>query len=263
MYTHLLQNLSSTSGELLEADRTVEPEIEVRQQDDIRWMHFGDNAIQSAFSLLQADQLLLPYTQSMLLALLFMPQPESLLNLGLGGGSFNRFFSVKLPRLAIDSVEQDPRIVDIARRWFMLDASHEFYITTAQDYLRDYDRSYDLIFCDLHDGNVIPDMMFDSGFYENCAKRTTERGVVAFNLMLSSEQDLLWVMKNVRLNFDTVALLEVPNYKNIILFAFNSPEPDKDVLDSRLHAMEQRWKLDLKTYVNTLRIIPKISHGKQ
>ena len=65
--------------------------IEVFDDGKSRSLHFGTPARQSSMALDAPDRLQLPYTQAMMAFLLFQPQPEAVLMVGLGGGSMAKF----------------------------------------------------------------------------------------------------------------------------------------------------------------------------
>ena len=63
--------------------------VQISEQNGLRLMHLGDDAIQSRMRLDRPDQLSLAYTRAMMGGLLFAPQARDFLMIGLGGG--NRF----------------------------------------------------------------------------------------------------------------------------------------------------------------------------
>jgi len=65
-------------------------------------------------SLSKPYQLLLPYTEAMLAGLVIIEQPKRLLNLGLGGGSFLRFFNKTWPKLLVGSVDSRFEVIDLS-----------------------------------------------------------------------------------------------------------------------------------------------------
>src|SRR5512138_2053128 len=64
----------------------------------------------------------LEYARNTLLALAFSPRADSVLMLGLGGGSIARMLLAARPTMTIDAVEIDPAVEEIARKFFQVEA---------------------------------------------------------------------------------------------------------------------------------------------
>ncbi len=251
-----VHSLTPDQGALLYRDTTAAPAIEVREHNGVRWLHFGDSAVQSAMLVQQPAQLLLPYLQCMLTALVFNPKPSRLLNLGMGGGAFNRFFNAFAPELEIDSVEQDPRVAAIAEQYFGV-ATGECHIETAEQFLArsvaggEGERSYDLVLCDLYSEDALPQFLRTPQPYQYLAQLTEDSSVIAINLLPNSEQELLEVMQLARAAFGFTALLEVPDYRNIVLLAST-----QSLTMRQDWAALKDWLPDVETFLATLRRVP-------
>lgn len=227
-------------ADLLYEDRSGSPRLAVYQQDDIRWLGFGGSAVQSVMSVARPDMLLLPYPRVMLTGLMFVQTPLSLLNLGLGGGAFDRFFRHYLPEIAVTSVEVDARIPGIALRWFGLDQGARYVIMPAHEYLACGGETFDLIFCDLHDGDRMPRELAEPDFWRACAARLRAGGAVAINTLAGSETELLGLLRALQTSFRAIALQEIPDHRNIVVFALPDTPPGPDVLATRLEALQAR-----------------------
>src|SRR5690625_3575841 len=73
---------------------------------------------QSCYQLNAPDKLVFEYTRMMASALLANPDPKSILIIGLGGASLPNALHKVLPETVIDSVELDPAVVRVAKRYF-------------------------------------------------------------------------------------------------------------------------------------------------
>jgi spermidine synthase len=71
--------------------------VEVSEEDGVRSLHLGGDAIQSAIRLDRPDELALDYTRAMMAFLLFQPSPREVLMIGLGGGSMARYIHQRMP----------------------------------------------------------------------------------------------------------------------------------------------------------------------
>ena len=92
--------------------------IEVVDLGDTRSMHFGSFPRQSSMSLTTPHTLELTYTESMMACLLFNPEPEKILVVGLGGGSVVKFLLYHFPSCQIDVVEYRQDVVNVAQGYF-------------------------------------------------------------------------------------------------------------------------------------------------
>jgi spermidine synthase len=94
--------------------------VQVWEKGDRREMRFGNRIVQSARSLLQPDCLLLRYTRHTLLSLAFVPKPQRILHIGLGGGALPCFLREHFPNLRQTVLEINPVVVDAAQRFFQV-----------------------------------------------------------------------------------------------------------------------------------------------
>src|SRR5262249_60480724 len=76
------------------------------------------NSFQSAMNVTRPFATEYSYTDLFSLAMLYRPSTDSMLFLGLGGGSAPKRMWRDFPKLQIDAVELDPVVVDVARRYF-------------------------------------------------------------------------------------------------------------------------------------------------
>lgn len=242
-------------AELLFEDRAESPHISVYQQDDIRWLGFGGPAVQSVMSVARPDALLLPYTHAMLTALLFVREPRSLLNLGLGGGAFERFFRHRLPEIAVTSVEQDARVAAIAMSWFLLDPAARCAIAPAHAHVAQTADKFDLIFCDLHGSERMARELSDPEFWRDCAQRLRAGGAIALNAIADSGPELLGLLKALQASFPTIALCEIVDHRNLVVFALPDAPPDHDTLVTRREAMRVRTRITLPIDAESLRFV--------
>ena len=74
--------------------------VQVWEKLDRRELRFGNLIVQSAYSTLQPDCLLLRYTRQMLAAIALVPQLENVLHIGLGGGSVANFLFHHFPKFS-------------------------------------------------------------------------------------------------------------------------------------------------------------------
>ena len=76
-----------------------------------RRMHFTNEATQSAMLFSDPDALISQYTRKMMAFLLFNPDPQRIVMIGLGGGSLAKFCYRHLPRSHITVVEINEDVI--------------------------------------------------------------------------------------------------------------------------------------------------------
>jgi spermidine synthase len=84
----------------------------------------------------------------------YHPQAKSALLLGLGSGVLARLLDER--GLKVSAAELEPRIAEVARRWFALPDSVNVIPQDARAYLRQSSQTYDLIFLDAFAGECPP-----------------------------------------------------------------------------------------------------------
>lgn len=247
--------LTLTSGQQLHSVERDGEDIQVRQLENIRWFHFNSPAIQSAMSVTQPDKLILPYARTMLAGFMFQPQPKSLLSLGLGGGAFERFFREKLPQLKLQSVELSPAVIEISREYFKLDSDHySVWQGSAEEYLAQTDQAFDMIFCDIFGHDGAPPCLSNLSFYQNMSEHLNNQGVAVVNLLVKDATEMLKMLQAAYPVFETLALLDVPEDRNIILFL--SKQPATPISPSAVAMLAEDLDVDMPLLQKLIRFIP-------
>jgi len=231
--------------------------IQVREQGGLRWMHFGGDAIQAMLALEDQVHPIIPYQINMLVVLLLNPDPASLLNLGLGGGSFERFFSAFMPGLPLTSVELNSDVIQLQRDYFPIPGSASVIQSDAGSYLTGCAESYDVILCDIFEQADIPSSLGQDSFYADAFRLLTTNGVLAINLLPQTEAELINTLLAVRSSFDHLLLLELPDFKNILLFCLKQDPPGPSQLEQRAEALITNTGIDLSHVAGCIRALPK------
>ena len=171
--------------------------------DNMRTLHFDGRFIQSAMRISAPHELLLSYTRAMMAFLLFNPEPEHVLMIGLGGGSLAKYCYRKLPASRITVLELDPDVIALRHKFCIPDDDDRFQIIQADavDFLAAMDHKVDII---LHDGftadGLAPALSTES-FYRSCHAVLDRDGVLVSNLW-GDATDLEPVMKRLYAVFD-------------------------------------------------------------
>ena len=118
---NILKILSGTKQErLIWESEDSGVTVQVWEKEDRRELRFGNHIMQSVFSKIRPDHLVLPYSRFMMLGLLFCPEPKSVLHLGLGGGSIVRWMHREFPELQQTIIEINSGVIEAAHRFFDL-----------------------------------------------------------------------------------------------------------------------------------------------
>ncbi|VDM36960.1 unnamed protein product [Toxocara canis] len=83
----------------------------------------------------------------------FVEGPEleaKVLCIGLGGGSVDMFLASKFPKMQVTSVEVEPVVVTLARKWFCIDErkNHQVLTLNGVQYLMDSEERFDVVLID-------------------------------------------------------------------------------------------------------------------
>ena len=160
--------------------------IEIVEEDGVRVLQIGGNAIQSAMRLDSPDRIELDYVRAMMAFLLFHPSPRDVFLVGLGGGSMARFIHQRMLRTRVTVVEIDPGVVNVARRYFHFpeeDARLEIVIGDGAEVVPQRPASCDVLVVDgFVDGSPAKNLCTRS-FYDSAFAALRPGGVMAANFM--------------------------------------------------------------------------------
>lgn len=131
-------------------------------------------------------RMVLPYTRMLMGSLLLVPDPETILVIGLGGGVLPTAFAELLPDARIDVVEIDPVVVAVAERFFAFQATDRvrLFVSDARVFTRRArarERRYDLVVLDAFGSEYIPEHLMTVEYFRETRDLLTQRGVVAAN----------------------------------------------------------------------------------
>lgn len=166
--------------------------------------------------------------------------PERALIVGLAGGTSAHSLLATYPNLIIDGVEIDPKVLELAERYFALDDPR--LATYAQDgryFLETSDETYDLVALDAYRQPYIPFHLATQEYFELVADHLSEDGVVVVNAG-RSETDFRLVdalSSTLSAVFPSVWLVDVQGYDNTMVIA-SKQEITLDEIDQRLRSTE-------------------------
>jgi spermidine synthase len=105
--------------------------------------------------------------------------------LGLGSGTIPKRLTRDYADVVVDSIELDPAVVDVAKRFFEVkeDARHRIIVQDGRVYLRRAETRYDLIVLDAYFAEGIPFHLATKEFLEIARDHLAPGGLVASNII--------------------------------------------------------------------------------
>ena len=199
----------------------------------------------------------LAYTRAMMAYLLFHDSPDSVLMIGLGGGSLAKFIRKFRPQTQITAVEIDDRIIAAARAHFALppdDATLQVIHGDGADYVKKHRGSTDVILLDGFDhGNQVEALATET-FYTACRRTLLPQGVLVVNLWGRDTQFTEYFERLLRAFDGQVGWLSVMGKTNVVVFAFADPGA-REKLSTRapqLAKLTQHYGLDFSGFARDL-----------
>jgi spermidine synthase len=144
----------------------------------------GWHYTESVTNLRDPDDLPVAYTRAMTASVVYPQEIKRILMIGLGGGSISTYLGRAMQGVEIDTVEIDPGVIDVARKYFgikdsprvrYLDADGRVFLTRNK-------KQYDLILIDAFHGGYVPFHLLTREFYTLVKQRLTPGGAAAFNV---------------------------------------------------------------------------------
>jgi spermidine synthase len=236
----------------------------VIEDDGARCLYFTRDFIQSEMRLADPVALEFAYTRKMMAFLLFLPEPRSILMLGLGGGSLARFCRRHLPAAPITAVEIDADVLAF-RDQFLLPAEGEDFRVVQADaatFVASCEERFDVVMIDAFDRDGVAPSLCTREFYEDVRGLLPRRGVAVANLV-GPKAERVAHLEMIRRVFDgNVILLPIADDGNYVAFALRDPafEPRWRWMEGEAKAMRARYGLDFPRYAARLERSRKLGY---
>ncbi len=174
-------------------------------------------------------------------------QEADILVLGMGTGTFARQCRRFFPGAAVEGVEIDQKITELAGEYF--DLPEDIKVTTydGRAYLQAVDKKYDVIMVDAYQDITIPFQMSSTEFFALVKEHLTPGGVMVVNMNMRSDgEDSInaYLTDTIAGVFPEVYTADVRGSTNRELFAWEAPgglerfsELTADIEDKELKAM--------------------------
>jgi spermidine synthase len=232
--------------------------IEIVEEDGVRVLQIGGNAIQSAMRLDAPDRIELDYVRAMMAFLLFHPGPRDVLLVGLGGGSMARFIHQRMPDTRVTVVEIDPGVITVARRYFRFpeeDARLEIVIGDGAGAVPQRPASCDVLVVDGFVNGSPAKALCTRSFYDSAFAALRPGGVMVANFMSDDKRIETHCGRMAESFGRGPALLLAEEGDNLIAFALRSG-PSRIAwaeLKARARAAQRLFDLPLEDCLADLR----------
>lgn len=236
---------------LLHEDTSPFAQLVVREESPgVRTLQFGrDGVIQSRVNVDDPLDLRLAYTRGTLVAWSAVPEPAHVLIIGLGGGALPRFFHRTLPGTQLDVAELDPKVAEVAKRYFDLpdDERLRVHIGDGRKYVEQATTKWDLIVLDAYGDSDIPRHLTTAEFLTTVKAHLNAHGVVAGNVWARAHNPLYDAMARTWSDaFAKLCIVEVEGSGNRIFIA--SQDVDVSAAALRAAAAKLHTSFDVAAY---------------
>ena len=228
--------------------------VTLSEQDGVRYLHFGTEWVQGAMRLRKPDWPELEYAQQMMAWMLFIEQPRSIVQLGLGSATLTKFCYRQFPDATVTAVELNESVITICASMFKLPPNDERLNVVqmdALDFVHDEANhgKFDVIQCDLYDATARGPGLDTPEFYQACEQCLAEGGIMTVNLF-GDHPSFAKNIKAMKYAFDAVMCLPEVHDGNVVAICFKQrPALDVEALKARAAQIVATTKLPAKSWV--------------
>lgn len=205
------------------------------QTFNARLLLINNNCCSGIMNLNASNDLLANYTKLFTLAWKYKPNAKNFLMIGGGVYAFPKYLLANYPDANIDVVEIDPKIIEIAEKFFFLKENSKLkqIVGDGRVYINNNKKKYDVIILDAFRHGEIPFYLTTKEFLNNVRKSLTSDGVLITNIISSIEGENSRFFKSEAGTYSQVfpqtQFYQTDNriksrVQNIILIGFNSKQ---------------------------------------
>ena len=236
----------------------LEGRLELRSDDD---------TLQSVINLQNPHHLELRNLEYMMAVLLFAPEPKRILMLGTAAGSLLHFLRHHYPAAEITTVDIDVELIEKMLKIEILPPAQTgltYVYDDAAHFIEHCDQDYDLILIDIFSGTQSPAWLLQKQATNNLFRLLTERGALAYNLLIDSEHDFKRFYRDLRLVFAEQTLcLPVQGLENTIAYGIRNPRPAVEMTQNMQQAiaLSERLEIDFMRVLAVIYNTNPVGHG--
>lgn len=229
------------------------PQAGVRIEQDGVELHLKFDsdieAIQSAINTEHPQNLVMENLRYLMGILMFIPAPEKILLLGVGGGSLIHFLQHYLPQSHITGVEYNSQLLDIAHTHLKLPPASDrlsYILDDAKNVIDQCSVTYDLIVVDIFEGGLTPPWLLEQPFNAQLKTCLSQQGAVAYNLLVNNEKTFSRFYNLLRKIYHQQTLcMETEDYENLLIYGLNFSTEEKTMTQHLDHCMLLAEDFDL------------------
>ncbi len=148
-------------------------------------------------------------------------EKQNILILGCGAGSIPAIiYKEQGLRPAIDAVEIDEKVIELAYKYFQLNQYDKLNVIVddAFNFVENATKQYDLICVDIFDGIDVPNQVLTQQFFKQIKKLMTEKGELLINYVAynyETKQKVKQIEKELSTVFSTTQTLRLENINRV------------------------------------------------
>jgi spermidine synthase len=228
--------------------------VTLSEQDGVRYLHFGTEWVQGAMRIRKPDWPELEYAQQMMAWMLFIDEPQAIVQLGLGAATLTKFCYRQFPQASVTAVELNPAVIAICASMFKLPPEDERLQVLEMDALEFVldpanHGALDVLQCDLYDATARGPVLDTPEFYAACADCLAPHGIMTVNLF-GDHPSYNKNLKAMKFAFKHVISLPEVHDGNVVALCFKTkPGLDAQALAARAAQIQAATKLPAKSWV--------------
>jgi spermidine synthase len=232
--------------------------VTLSEQDGVRFLHFGTEWVQGAMRIRKPDWIELEYAQQMMAWMLFIDQPQHIVQLGLGTGALTKFCYRQFAHARVTAIELNSSVIAVCGSMFKLPAGDDRLSVIEMDALdfvndRANHATADVLQVDLYDATARGPVLDTPEFYAACGACLAPSGIMTVNLF-GDHPSYVKNLKALRFAFDEVICLPEVHEGNVVAIAFKSaPALDFPALYGRALRITEMTRLPAKPWVNGMK----------
>lgn len=184
------------TAKTIHTERSIYRNITIVENNKKRCMRFETRrraiSNQACLNLRDKEELVFEYTQSIMAGLAYNPSPKRILIIGLGGGTLPMTFAKLLPETEVVSVEIDPAVAKLAKKYFGYTESDKIKtsIKDGRVYIKravKKQQTFDWIILDAFNGDYIPEHLLTVEFLSEAKALLAAGGLLSANTFNGSK----------------------------------------------------------------------------
>jgi spermidine synthase len=223
----------SSAQEVIFEDYSAYHHILVQDEGNARVLYFDDDA-QSTMDLRNEWTGGFEYTDFFHLPILLDPSIRNVLCVGLGGGTGPKSFLDTYAKVNVQVVEIDPKVVEVARKYFALPQDRRLKIAVAdgRTFMQRGRGKYGAIIMDAYasgpNGAYLPYHLATKEFFEIAYEKLNDGGSLLYNVIGQygdvNDEIIRGIHATLNATFEAVYVFEANSTMNTIFVAHKVPE---------------------------------------